>query len=89
MRFYFSIKKRPGEGFKQGSGMIVYICGEGIGGWFCGSQLRGYCALLVRDDGHLEIDVVGMEGNEWILNIYFLEIELTGFDNSLDLFRLP
>lgn len=69
--------------------MIVYICGEGIGGWFCGSQLRGYCALLVRDDGHLEIDVVGMEGNEWILNIYFLEIELTGFDNSLDLFRLP
>ena len=39
LRFYFSNKERPGRGFKQGSGMIVYICGEGIGEWFCGSQL--------------------------------------------------
>lgn len=45
LRFHFSIEKKPRGGCKQQSGMIIYVCGEEIGGWFYGAQSGGYCAF--------------------------------------------
>lgn len=50
--------------------MIVYICGKGLVSGSVDPSQEVTLFLQVRGDGRPETDVVEMEGNEWILNIY-------------------